>query len=372
MDNVNLGPRTRTRTRRTRFVCISDTHNRTVKLPKGDVLIHCGDITNQGSFTELSKQVEWLEKADFECKLVVAGNHDLTLDTAFFEQYGAYFHNNVAQDPVGCQNLLTQSNSLTYLQHESRTIKLTSPSGPQTTFSIFGSPYTPKYGKWAFQYDTHNDADSDAIWKRIPLDTDILVTHGPAHTHRDETLHRGAVGCESLRRAMWRVRPRLALCGHIHEARGVERVRWDLSDKHVRYKELDHAYEWRDPGEGNQKNSLVDLTVRGGVPLDNDGSTAVSASTPQASSLTTAEPEAAGDANLAAGTNPGIGTQGLSGDPESARSDQAALAGRLGRRETCIVNCAIMTRERPRSLNKAIVVDLDLPFWEETSLPLPV
>lgn len=42
-----------TRTRRTRFVCVSDTHNTTVKLPKGDVLIHAGDLTNQGSFSEV-------------------------------------------------------------------------------------------------------------------------------------------------------------------------------------------------------------------------------------------------------------------------------------------------------------------------------
>ena len=42
-----------TPTRRTRFVCISDTHNCTVKLPKGDVLIHAGDLTNQGSLSEV-------------------------------------------------------------------------------------------------------------------------------------------------------------------------------------------------------------------------------------------------------------------------------------------------------------------------------
>lgn len=42
-----------TRTRRTRFVCVSDTHNTTVKLPKGDVLIHAGDLTNQGGFSEV-------------------------------------------------------------------------------------------------------------------------------------------------------------------------------------------------------------------------------------------------------------------------------------------------------------------------------
>jgi predicted phosphodiesterase len=40
--------------RMTRFVCISDTHNATIKLPKGDVLIHAGDLTNQGSFSEVS------------------------------------------------------------------------------------------------------------------------------------------------------------------------------------------------------------------------------------------------------------------------------------------------------------------------------
>lgn len=42
-----------TRTRRTRFVCISDTHNRNVKLPRGDVLIHAGDITNLGTYEEV-------------------------------------------------------------------------------------------------------------------------------------------------------------------------------------------------------------------------------------------------------------------------------------------------------------------------------
>ena len=60
-------------TRKTRIVCISDTHNQTSKLPAGDVLIHAGDLTNQGSYSELKKTVNWLEKADFEAKIVVAG-----------------------------------------------------------------------------------------------------------------------------------------------------------------------------------------------------------------------------------------------------------------------------------------------------------
>jgi 3',5'-cyclic AMP phosphodiesterase CpdA len=52
---------------------VSDTHNQTPSLPKGDVLIHAGDLTNQGSMSELKKMVTWLEKADFEAKIVIAG-----------------------------------------------------------------------------------------------------------------------------------------------------------------------------------------------------------------------------------------------------------------------------------------------------------
>lgn len=75
--------------RRTRVVCISDTHNSTPKLPDGDVLIHAGDLTNQGSYSEvhlsafligpttyafqLSRAVKWLENTKFEAKIVIAG-----------------------------------------------------------------------------------------------------------------------------------------------------------------------------------------------------------------------------------------------------------------------------------------------------------
>jgi predicted alpha/beta-fold hydrolase len=37
------------------------------------VLIHAGDLTNQGSYSELKKTVEWLEKTDYQAKIVVAG-----------------------------------------------------------------------------------------------------------------------------------------------------------------------------------------------------------------------------------------------------------------------------------------------------------
>ena len=71
-------------TRKTRFVCISDTHHLAgaFKLPKGDVLIHAGDLSNQGSFKELEKTVKWIEQSDFEAKIIVAGMAPYPVESA--------------------------------------------------------------------------------------------------------------------------------------------------------------------------------------------------------------------------------------------------------------------------------------------------
>ncbi|OLN96850.1 putative rhamnogalacturonate lyase C 3 [Colletotrichum chlorophyti] len=356
--------------RRTRFVCISDTHNTTVKLPSGDVLIHAGDLTNQGSYSELSRAVQWLEKADFEAKIVIAGNHDMTLDRMFYAQHGSHIHNQNPQSAEDCVALFTNSPTITYLDHASATVRLTAPKGPQTTFTVFGSPYSPRNGCWAFGYDAPQLGESGAaaklptLWDEIPLDADVVVTHTPPHTHRDGSRARRAAGCEALRRALWRVRPRLAVCGHVHEGRGVERVRWDLGCPETAFKEAG-VEDWEDPGQGN-KQSLVNLSAKGGNPLLNDGSHA------QLPSADATEPAAsrplASDGAGAGAAEPGIGIRGLGGDPSSARSDVAALAGRLGRRETCVINCAIMAKSYPhvggKTVNKPIVVDIDLPVWQ--------
>ncbi|KAF9872062.1 ser thr protein phosphatase family protein [Colletotrichum karsti] len=331
--------------RRTRFVCVSDTHNTAVKLPKGDVLIHAGDLTNQGSYSELSRAVAWLEKADFEAKIVIAGNHDITLDEPFYAEHGPHFHNQSPQDPSACLSLLTSSPSITYLAHASAKITLTAPSGPRTSFNVFASPYSPRdNGLWAFGYDA--PAAAASLWDDIPLDADVVVTHTPPRTHVDESRLRRAAGCEALRRALWRVRPRLAVCGHVHEARGAERVSWDLGCANAAFKE-DRVETWEDPGVG-AKQSLVNLSMRGGKPLLNDGSGV--------------------EAGFGTRVEPGFDVRGLGGDPASPRADREALAGRLGRRETCVVNCAVMAKSYPhvggKTVNKPIVVDLDLPVWD--------
>jgi hypothetical protein len=86
---------------------------------------------------------------------------------------------------------------------------------------VYGAPDTPKYGNCAFEYAREKD-----IWHRtIPSLTDIVVTHGPTRGHVD-SVRSSHQGCKHLLRELWRVKPRLHVCGHIHEARGVERIDW--------------------------------------------------------------------------------------------------------------------------------------------------
>lgn len=158
--------------------------------------------------------------------LIHTGNHDITLDADFYSQHGLYFHNQHPQDPQKCLQLLTSSSSIFYLNHQSIDIRLAKEGGPQTAFKIFGSPYSPARGLWAFGYPPER---ASQLWDQIPLDTDIIVTHTPPKFHCDESGGRGAAGCEILRQTLWRVRPRLAVCGHIHEGRGAERIIWDLA-----------------------------------------------------------------------------------------------------------------------------------------------
>lgn len=66
------------RCRKTRIVCVSDTHGYSpaeagFALPHGDVLIHAGDLSNRGTNVELERTFKWIEDADYEAKIVIAG-----------------------------------------------------------------------------------------------------------------------------------------------------------------------------------------------------------------------------------------------------------------------------------------------------------
>ena len=55
----------------------------------------------------------------------------------------------------------------------------------------------------------------------IPLDTDVLITHGPPFGILDRCYDDQRVGCEELLKAVKRVKPKLHVFGHIHENYGL-------------------------------------------------------------------------------------------------------------------------------------------------------
>lgn len=66
-------------------------------------------------------------------------------------------------------------------------------------------------------------------------------------------------------------------------------------------------------------------------------------------------------------------TRGQGGIPTSRRGDVEALCGRMGRKETCVINAAIMASSWPhkgsggKKYNKPVVVDIDLPVWADSA-----
>lgn len=269
---------------------------------------------------------------------MVAGNHDLTLDRGFYGENWAGFHNQRREDMERCGGLLRDSGTLIYLEHEARSVVLVREGGPQTRFTVFGSPYSPAHGSWAFGYP---EEEAERLWGNIPLDTDILVTHTPPLNHCDKVKD-GRTGCAALSRRLGQVQPRLHICGHIHEGRGGESVSWrdDGTEKRVRY--------WKDPGlgEGNKKQSLLSLLP--GKPSEWFNTRAARSKAkadrwrPQSSALS----EQGDDDN-----------DGLS----SASSSSGSTDGE--EKQTCVVNAAIMQNSHggPKRQNKPIVVDIELP-----------
>lgn len=174
------------------------------------------------------------------------------------------------------------------------------------------------------------------------------------------------------------MRPRLAVCGHVHPARGAERVSWDLSSRNAAFAEA-NTWTWEDPAVGSNKISLLDLTGRrGGTALDNDGSHPKYSYSPSRQTMDDTpisppqrHPKASANTDeVQKEAQTCSSTLGLGGDPDtSSRCDVEALRGRMGRKETAVVNAAIVRTNYPhtggKKIGKPIVLDLNLPVSEE-------
>lgn len=196
-----------------RFVAVSDTHMAEVELPEGDVLLHAGDLTYQGSLPEVSTAARWLEdekrKRGFRHVIVIAGNHDWLF-----------------QNEPNLARQLLRERGLVYVEDQGITIDGSSirpgiAPGPGR-ITIYGSPWQPEFMNWAFNFP-RGQALKDK-WDLIPPGLDILLTHGPPHEILDGVGTPGPnqrhAGCEELRTAVERTKPKFHVFGHIHSGRG--------------------------------------------------------------------------------------------------------------------------------------------------------
>lgn len=139
------------------MVCVSDTHDLAPEIPDGDVLIHAGDLTQHGSYEQLQRQLQWLSSLPHCRKVIVAGNHDLLLHSDFVEHFPARLAGH-------CESSISSLNwsDLVYLNDSAVTLTFKN----ERKLKIYGSPRTPEFGTWAFQYPAIRD-----IWtRRIPDD----------------------------------------------------------------------------------------------------------------------------------------------------------------------------------------------------------
>ncbi|HYC56287.1 MAG TPA: metallophosphatase domain-containing protein [Candidatus Binatia bacterium] len=196
---------------RLRLVLLSDTHtmHELLEIPDGDVLVHAGDFCMRGSLDELEESAAFFSALPHRHKVVVAGNHDRILEADRSLGRTAF---------ASCHYLLDSGAEIGGLR-------------------FWGSPWQPEHLSWAFNLPRGQPLRQK--WDLIPDGIDVLVTHGPPMGVMDQTVRGEHVGCQDLRDAVTRIRPRLHVFGHIHEARGTvvtdETVFVNASNCTVRY-----------------------------------------------------------------------------------------------------------------------------------------
>lgn len=219
-----------------KIVCTSDTHGNLPEIPECDLFIHAGDFTPVSDHS-IGFQTQWftrdfgwwvkecLEKADQ--MIVVAGNHDFIAQAK-----PAYMH---SPQPT------SEIPGYTYLHNSSAEVG---------NFKIWGSPYSCRFGNWAFMRDENG---LDEIWQTIPDDTNIVIVHGPPYSYGDKCMyykgrdpHQGSISLMQRLRELPDLE--LVICGHIHEDSGVFTTPYcpiaNVSYVDLNYKPRGHFYEF--------------------------------------------------------------------------------------------------------------------------------
>lgn len=176
---------------------ISDTHtlHKDLIIPENiDIVICSGDCSNVRDKYQNEQEVRnfmtWFHGLKIKHKVFVAGNHDTSIEAGLVDK------------------LMIESLGIKYLENDF--IELDG-------LKIWGSPITPQFGYWAFMKDRSKLHD---LWQTIPVNSDIVVIHGPPKGILDLSYNREGVlefcGCTALKKRMLIIQPKLCLFGHIH------------------------------------------------------------------------------------------------------------------------------------------------------------
>lgn len=189
-----------------KIICISDTHNLHASMshpvPEGDVLVHAGDMSNKGDLEDILSFADWSKNLPHKHKVIIAGNHDFCFDP----------NGRIKNYTPLAQKALEDAGWI-YLEDSSCIIE---------GLKFYGSPWQPTFFDWAF--NAERGTEIAKIWEAIPLDTDVLITHGPAAKILDKTYNNAHVGCEDLLKKIQDLKIRLHVFGHIHEAYGSVKI----------------------------------------------------------------------------------------------------------------------------------------------------
>ena len=240
-----------------RFVAISDTHSaerrrpdKPLAVPEGDVLLHAGDFSQTGDPREVCgpsrrlprlrercsppslspppcqpsmRQVEsfcaWFGSLPHPRKILIAGNHDLTLHAASYGQASRLYGQGHAAAGWGADQRALCERARAAIQAIPNCEYLEDAGTSVRGVRVWGSPWQPEFCEWAFNLP--RGAPCREKWALIPEGTDVVMTHGPPLGHGDLCASGHRAGClDLLDELQSRVRPRYHVFGHIHEGYG--------------------------------------------------------------------------------------------------------------------------------------------------------
>lgn len=209
---------------------ISDTHNKhnqikwDFDISNADMIIHSGDLTNIGEKHEMEQFFGWYSSLPIKYKIVIAGNHDKSFDPKYWPKGYVLSndHNKVNHKAhKWSKEIISEFNSSTgnyYLENTGCEIE---------GINFWGSPITPWFHGDYWAFNEHRGFKINEIWNKIPINTDVLITHGPPMGYGDYVYQTQIyAGCEQLREKIKEIKPLLHCFGHIHHG---NRISYDNS-----------------------------------------------------------------------------------------------------------------------------------------------